>query len=50
MAFCDKKLLDKWANYQVQVAAGSKTLPFEEDFVSSITDSVNAKLETMSCQ
>lgn len=47
MAFCDKKLLDKWANYQVQVAAGSKTLPFEEDFVSSITDSVNAKLETM---
>lgn len=47
MAFCDKKLLDKWANYQVQVAAGSKTLPFEEDFVTSITTSVDEKLEQM---
>ena len=47
MAFCDKKLLDKWANYQVQVAAGSKTLPFEEDFVTSITASVDEKLEQM---
>lgn len=47
MSFCDKKLLDKWANYQVQVAAGSKTLPFEEDFVTSITASVDEKLEQM---
>ena len=47
MAFCDKKLLDKWANYQVLVAAGSKTLPFEEDFVTSITASVDEKLEQM---
>lgn len=47
MGFCDKKLIDKWCNYQVQVAAGAKTLPFEEDFVTSITDNVKSKLETM---
>ena len=29
MTFCDKNLLDTWANYEVKVAAGIKNLPFE---------------------
>lgn len=45
--FCEKKLLKKWAEYQVKVAAGMKELPFEEDFVNSIVDGVNEKLEKM---
>lgn len=47
MSFCDKALLDKWANYDVRVAAGQKTLPFEEDFVNGVIDSVNEKIEDL---
>lgn len=45
MSFCDKALLDKWANYEVLVAANRKTLPFEEDFVNGVIDSVAEKIE-----
>ena len=45
MSFCDKTLLKTWANYDVRVAAGQKTLPFEEDFINGVVDSVKAKLE-----
>ena len=45
--FCEKKLLKKWTEYQVKIAAGMKTLPFEEDFVNQIVDGVNEKLEKM---
>lgn len=45
MSFCDKKLLSTWANYEVRVAAGQKTLPFEEDFMKGVGEDVNAKLE-----
>lgn len=45
MSFCDKALLKKWANYEVRVAAGQKTLPFEEDFVEGVVEDVAAKLE-----
>ena len=45
--FCEKKLLKKWAEYQVKIAAGMKTLPFEEDFINGIVDGVNEKLEKM---
>ena len=31
MSFCDKTLLNTWMNYDVRLAAGQKTLPFEED-------------------
>lgn len=47
MSFCDKKLLGKWASYQVNVAAGNKQLPFEEDFVNGVIDGVNAKVEKL---
>jgi hypothetical protein len=45
MSFCDKKLLKTWMNYDVRVAAGQKNLPFEEDFMSGVGESINAKLE-----
>ena len=46
-AYLKVKLLKKWAEYQVKIAAGMKTLPFEEDFVNGIVDGVNEKLEKM---
>ena len=46
MSFCDKKLLKTWANYEVRVAAGQKTLPFEEEFMAGVGESISAKLET----
>lgn len=45
MSFCDKKLLGTWANYLVRVAAGQKTLPFEEEFISGVINGVKANLE-----
>lgn len=45
MSLCDKQLLKYWANYQVRVAAGQKTLPFEEDFMAGIVADTAAKLE-----
>ena len=45
MSFCDKQLLKYWMNYSVRVAAGQKTLPFEEDFTNGIVESVAAALE-----
>lgn len=47
MAFCDKKLLKTWAQYEVKVAAGMESLPFEEKWVGQIVDSVNGQLEKM---
>ena len=45
MSFCDKALLKTWANYSVRIAAGQKTLPFEEDFMAGVIDDIKAKLE-----
>lgn len=45
MTFCDKNLLDTWANYEVKVAAGIKNLPFEEEWTSQIVAKVQDKLE-----
>lgn len=44
-SFCDKALLKTWANYDVRVAAGQKTLPFEEDFVNGVLEGIQANLE-----
>lgn len=44
-SFCDKTLLSTWANYEVRVAAGQKTLPFEEDFLAGVVDGIKANLE-----
>lgn len=47
MAFCDKKMLKTFAQYQVKVAAGQKTLPFEEEWTNLIVDKVAEKVEQM---
>lgn len=44
-SFCDKKLLKTALNYEVKVAAGQKTLPFEEDFMAGVGEDIAAKLE-----
>lgn len=46
-SFCDKDMLKYWTGYDVRVAAGQKSLPFEEDFVNDIIDSVRVKLENL---
>ena len=45
MNFCDRTLLDYWAGYEVKVAAGKETLPFEEAFVADILAHVNEEVE-----
>lgn len=45
MSFCDKQLLKTFANYEVRVAAGQKTLPFEEDFMAGVVEGIAANLE-----
>lgn len=47
MSFCDRAMLKYWNGYEVRVAAGQKTLPFEEDFVNGVIDGVAEKLETI---
>lgn len=46
-SFCDKQFMKYWTGYQVKVAAGQKTLPFEEDFTNAIVDEVKAKIEKL---
>lgn len=45
MAYCDKKMLGYWTQYQVRIAATGKELPFEEFFISEVLKDINAKLE-----
>lgn len=45
MEYCDKNLLKTYAQHGVKVAAGAKTLPFEEDFVNAVVANVKAGLE-----
>ncbi len=45
MSFCDKTMLKYWNGYEVRVAAGQKSLPFEEDFVDGVIGGVKEKLE-----
>lgn len=45
MEFCDKDLLPTWAQHEVKVAAGAKSLPFEQDFIDGVISGTNANLE-----
>lgn len=45
MAYCDKSLIGKWAEYQVRIAAGQKDLPFEEEFTNSISNGIQEAIE-----
>lgn len=46
-SFCDKTLLNSALQHDVRVAAGQKTLPFEEDFIADIMAQVNLATEKM---
>lgn len=46
-AFCDKDLLKKWASYEVRLAAGRETLPFEEKFMDEIANAINEQIEDL---
>ena len=46
-AFCDKDLLKKWASYEVKLAAGRETLPFEEKFLDEIANAINEQIENL---
>jgi len=44
--YCDKDLLKYWASYGVKVAAGQKTLPFEQEFINLELQGIASALET----
>lgn len=46
-AFCDKSLLKHWMAYDVTLAAGRNTLPFEQDFMEGIAREISEKIEKM---
>lgn len=43
--YCDKELMKYWAGYEVKVAAGQATLPFEQELVGKEIEMVGAALE-----
>lgn len=45
MNFCDKDLLNSCLQHDVRVAAGQKTLPFEQDFIEDVVKNVNLATE-----
>jgi len=47
MSFCDKTLENTALQYEVRVAAGQKTLPFEQDFVTGVLEQVGEQVESM---
>lgn len=47
MAFCDRNLLQTYAQYQVKLQAGLETMPFEEQFTADIVKNVKNKIEKM---
>ncbi len=47
MEFCDKTLLNSALQHEVRVAAGQKSLPFEQDFITDVVDKVNLANECM---
>lgn len=44
-SFCDAAMADYFMNNQVKIAAGTEVLPFEEAFVSDITNKIATNLE-----
>lgn len=47
MDFCEKKLLNSALQHGVRVAAGQKTLPFEQDFIADVVANVNLGVEKL---
>lgn len=47
MEYCDKNILQTYANYMVKVAAGFEQLPFEEKFIGQVVKGVEDAIEKM---
>ena len=47
MEWCDKNFLDKYTAHMVQIAAGTKTLPYEQEFTDDIVKGINEKMEKL---
>lgn len=45
--FCDKDLTNTFMQYGIRVAAGQKSIPFEQDFVEQNIKSVNKQMEEL---
>lgn len=45
--FCDKVLLNTYAAHMVKIAAGQKTLPYEQDFLNGVSARIQEKLEKL---
>lgn len=47
MEYCDKTLLNSCLQHEVRVAAGQKTLPFEQDFIGDVVANVALGAENL---
>lgn len=45
MAYCEKTLIGKWAEKEVEIKADPKSLPFEEEFMAGVVEGVQDALE-----
>lgn len=45
--WCDRTLIDTYANHQLRLVAGGETMPFEEKFVDSNLAEIAKKLDTL---
>lgn len=45
MEYCDREMLEKWTQYNLSVAAGKESLPFEQEFVNGVLADIQAKVE-----
>lgn len=46
MAFCEKTLIGKWAEKEVEIIANPKSMPFEQEVMASVVDGIQEALET----
>ena len=46
-SICQNAMQEYWMNYQVQVGAGRKNLPFEEEIANKYVEGVNEKVEKL---
>lgn len=44
-SLCEKNLLKTFAQHEVKVAAGAKTLPFEQEFIGGLVNGISEALE-----
>jgi len=45
MAYCEKNLIGKWAEKEVEIKADPKSLPFEDEFMAGVVEGIQDALE-----